>query len=337
VISLDPLDCRIIQLLQQDARMSSADMARLLGGISDRVVRYRVNRLLDRKVIFLQAMVNPRRVGFPVVADVLIEVAPWKLAAPCARLLEMDIVASASASHAGRQLSIQVNTRSQGELASFVKTTLPQLDGFVGARAAAVPQLIKDLAYWTPPALAAPSPADMPARAGPPAPASSPEAACGDETLLDELDRQIIKLAQEDARMSSRDMGRRMNDVSDRVVRYRLRRLLDRRILLIQARVNPHEVGYPVVADSLIEVVPWKFAGACAALAAMERVCYISAAPAGTADRQLSIEVNCRDEDELAEFVQTGLPRIDGIVGAKTMVVPRLVKDVAAWRIPRSL
>jgi DNA-binding Lrp family transcriptional regulator len=337
LISLDRLDCRIIQLLQQDARMSSGDVARLLGGVSDRVVRYRVNRLLDRKVIFLQAMVNPRRVGFPVVADVLIEVAPWKLAETCARLLEMDIVASASASHAGRQLSIQVNTRSQGELASFVKTTLPQLDGFVGARAAAVPQLIKDLAYWTPPALAAPSPADMPARAGLPAPASSPEAACGDETLLDELDRQIIKLAQEDARMSSRDMGRRMNDVSDRVVRYRLRRLLDRRILLIQARVNPHEVGYPVVADSLIEVVPWKFAGACAALAAMERVCYISAAPAGTADRQLSIEVNCRDEDELAEFVQTGLPRIDGIVGAKTMVVPRLVKDVAAWRIPRSL
>jgi len=336
LISLDGLDCRIIQLLQQDARMSSGDVARHLGGVSDRVVRYRVNRLLDRKVIFLQAMVNPRRVGFPVVADVLIEVAPWKLAETCARLLEMDIVASASASHAGRQLSIQVNTRSQGELASFVKTTLPQLDGFVGARAAAVPQLIKDLAYWTPPALVAPEPTQPLAHTVLPA-SVGPEAALGDETLLDELDRQIIKLAQEDARMSSRDMGRRMDDVSDRVVRYRLRRLLDRRILLIQARVNPHEVGYPVVADSLIEVVPWKFAGACAALAAMERVCYISAAPAGTADRQLSIEVNCRDEDELADFVQTGLPRIDGIVGAKTMVVPRLVKDVAAWRIPRSL
>ena len=136
--------------------------------------------------------------------------------------------------------------------------------------------------------------------------------------------------------MSSRDMSRRLGDVSDRVVRYRLRRLLDRRVLLVQARLNPHEVGYPVVADSLIQVLPWKFADVCASLAAMERVCYISAAPVDRGGRQLSIETNCRDEDELADFVQTQLPRIDGVLGAQTMVVPRLVKDVAAWRIPNS-
>jgi DNA-binding Lrp family transcriptional regulator len=244
----------------------------------------------------------------------------------------MDVVASASASHAGRQLSIQVNARSQGELAAFVKSTLPQIDGFVGARAATVPQLVKDLAYWTPSALAAPDMA--PAPAAPPPARRHREPATGDESLLDELDRQIIKLAQEDALMSSRDMSKRLGGVSDRVVRFRLRRLIDRQILLVQARVNPHRVGYPVVADSIIEVVPWKFAEVCASLAAMERVCYISAAPAESGGRQLSIETNCRDEGELADFVRTKLPRIDGIVGAQTMVVPRLVKDVAAWRIP---
>jgi Lrp/AsnC family transcriptional regulator, regulator for asnA, asnC and gidA len=334
VISLDELDCRIIQLLQEDARMSSGDMTRCLGGVSDRVVRYRVNRLLDRKVVFLQAMVNPRLVGFPVVADILIEVAPWKLAETCSRLLQMEIVASASASHAGRQLSIQVNARDQGELASFVKATLPQLDGFVSARAAAVPLLVKDLAYWTPPALAGPGRAHMSAGAAPSAQVR-PQAAPEPESL-DELDRQVIRLSQEDARMSSRDMSRRLGDISDRVVRYRLRRLLERRILLVQARVNPHEVGYPVVADSLIQVLSWRFDDVCASLSAMERVCYISAAPVHRGGRQLSIETNCRDEDELADFVQTQLPRIDGILGAQTMVVPRLVKDVAAWRIPRS-
>jgi DNA-binding Lrp family transcriptional regulator len=337
VVSLDELDCRIIQLLQQDARMSSGEMARRLAGVSDRVVRYRVKRLQERRVVFLQAMVNPRRVGFPVVADILIEVAPWKLAEACARLLEMDIVASASASHAGRQLSIQVNARSQDELASFVKSTLPQIDGFVGARAATVPELVKDLAYWTPPALVAPDMALAPAPAAraPAAPSRQRrKPAADDESLLDELDRQIIKLAQEDALMSSRDMSKRLGGVSDRVVRFRLRRLLDRQILLVQARVNPHRVGYPVVADSIIEVVPWKFAEVCASLAAMERVCYISAAPVESGGRQLSIETNCRDENELADFVWTRLPRIDGIVGAQTMVVPRLVKDVAAWRIP---
>ena len=350
MVSLDELDCRIVQLLQEDARMSSGDMTRRLGGVSDRVVRYRVNRLLDRKVVFLQAMVNPRRVGFPVVADILIEVAPWKLAETCARLLAMEIVASASASHAGRQLSIQVNARDEGELASFVKTTLApdrRLRGRARRDRAAAdqgPRLLEAARPGDPrrgagaAGATSATPADARRRLRPQAVgAAASEEGLDGEPLLDVLDRQIIELAQEDARMSSRDMARRLGDISDRVVRYRLRRLLDRRVLLVQARVNPHEVGYPVVADSLIEVLPWKFAGVCAALAAMERVCYISAAPLERGGRQLSIETNCRDEDELADFVQTRLPRIDGIVGAQTMVVPRLVKDVAAWRIPDSL
>ena len=275
-------------------------------------------------------MVNPRRVGFPVVADILIEVAPWKLAETCARLLEMEMVASASASHAGRQLSIQVNARDERELASFVKTTLPQFDGFVSAHAAAVPQLVKDLAYW--------SPADLAASERGPVRGVWHEEAESVHTRFfpDDLDRRIIRLSQEDPRMSSRDMARRLGDVSDRVVRYRLKRLLDSHVLIVQARVNPHEVGYPVVADSLIEVLPWKFAAVCAALVAIERVCYISAAPLGRGGRQLSIETNCRSEHELTDFVQTSLSRIDGIVGAQTMVVPRLVKDVAAWKIPGS-
>ena len=92
-----------------------------------------------------------------------------------------------------------------------------------------------------------------------------------------------------------------------------------------------------IVADTLVQVLPWKFAGVCAALAAMEPVCYISAAPADRGARQLSIETNSRNESELAAFVKTQLPRIDGVVRAQTMVVPRLVKDVATWRIPRSL
>jgi DNA-binding Lrp family transcriptional regulator len=331
VVSLDELDWRIVRLLQEDARMSSGDMAGRLQDVSDRVVRFRVNRLLDRRVVLLQAMVNPRRVGFPIVADVLIEVAPWKLAETCARLLGMEIVASASASHAGRQLSIQVNARDDGELASFVNTTLPQIDGFVSARAAVVPQLVKDLAYWRPGDGALERRRFGGSREGDAEDAQAPPGFAPDD-----LDRRIIRLAQDDPRMSSRRMAARLGEVSDRVVRYRLKRLLASQILLVQARINPHEVGYPVVADSLIEVLPWRFADVCAALVAVERVCYISAAPLERGGRQLSIETNCRSERELRDFVQTELPRIDGVVRAQTMVVPRLVKDVADWRIPGS-
>ena len=132
--------------------------------------------------------------------------------------------------------------------------------------------------------------------------------------------------------MSSREMTKRLGDVSDRVVRYRIKRLVDNEVVYVQAIVNPDKVGFPVVADILIEVMPWKLAETCAKLAAMSPVAYVSAAYAG---RQLSIEVNARSERELMTFVRSTLPQLDGIVDARAMVVPHLIKDVALWEIPR--
>ena len=128
--------------------MSSREMTKRLGEVSDRVVRYRVRRLIENEVVYVQAIVNPDKVGFPVVADILIEVMPWKLAETCAKLAAMPPVAYVSASYAGRHLSIEVNARTERELMTFVRGTLPQLDGIVDARAMVVPHLIKDVALW---------------------------------------------------------------------------------------------------------------------------------------------------------------------------------------------
>jgi DNA-binding Lrp family transcriptional regulator len=377
MLSLDHLDYRIVRLLQEDARMSSRDMTRRLGDVSDRVVRYRIKRLLDCQVLFLQAMVDPRQVGYPVIADILVEVVPWKLAEGCAKLAAIEAVASVNAASDGGRLSIQVNARDKRELMTFVNSTLPQVDGIVSAQTMVVPLLAKDLAFWKPPAATAleqrqahrhsstaapgwrqpltareasalsPDAAHEAARRSSVGSVSrsvgrQPDAHCEDAgrattSLLDVLDRQIMKLLREDPRMSSCDMARRLGDVSDRVVRYRIKRLLDRGVVLVQARVNPHAVGYPVIADILIEVMPWKLAAACAKLVAMDPVCYVSTAHAGRDGRELSVEVNARNIGELAAFVKSALPRIDGIVSARTMVVPHLAKDVADWVIPRQL
>ena len=118
---------------------------------------------------------------------------------------------------------------------------------------------------------------------------------------LDELDHKVIRLLQENPRMSSRAMVKRLGDISDRVVRYRIKRLLDNQVLLLQANVNPQAIGYPIIADILIEVMPWKLSETCAKLAAMPPVAYVSAAYEG---RHLSIEVNARTERELMTFVR---------------------------------
>ncbi len=345
MIALDDLDCSIVTLLQTDARMSSRDMTRRLGDVSDRVVRYRIKRLLDSHVVLLQAMVDPRNVGYPFIADVLIDVDPQRLAEVWAKVAAIESVASANSSRSGGQLSIQVNARNESDLAAFVRNRLPQIDGILGVQSMAVPLLIKDLAFWKPPAVAASSSresgeadarstfwreatlAGRPSSAGP-----KPE-----DQPLDELDTGVINLLQEQPLMSSREMSSRLGGVPDRVVRYRVTRLLDRGAMLIQARLNPHKVGYPVVADIFVEVVPWKLVDAGAKLAAMGQVCYVSAACPGRDGRELSIEVNARNDNDLVAFVRNVLPRVDGIVNARTVIVPRLAKDVATWELPRTV
>ena len=65
-------------MLIEDGRMSSADIARRLGGITERSVRYRLERLVSEGIIRISAVANPKALGYPVTADVFIEVEPGR-------------------------------------------------------------------------------------------------------------------------------------------------------------------------------------------------------------------------------------------------------------------
>ena len=60
---LDPLDCRMICLLQKDGRMSNIAMAQALG-ISEYTVRTRLKRILESGIIPNVAEANPIDLGF---------------------------------------------------------------------------------------------------------------------------------------------------------------------------------------------------------------------------------------------------------------------------------
>ena len=57
--TLDAIDRRIVSLLIEDGRMSSAEMTRRIGHVSERTVRYRVDRLINSGVIRVGAVVMP--------------------------------------------------------------------------------------------------------------------------------------------------------------------------------------------------------------------------------------------------------------------------------------
>jgi DNA-binding Lrp family transcriptional regulator len=56
----DAIDRKIVELLMKDGRLPAAEIARLVGGTSERVVRYRIDRMVDENVIQIRPVVNPK-------------------------------------------------------------------------------------------------------------------------------------------------------------------------------------------------------------------------------------------------------------------------------------
>jgi Lrp/AsnC family transcriptional regulator for asnA, asnC and gidA len=75
---IDPVDCRMIELLQKDGRISNTEMAKTIG-ISEATVRSRLNRLIKEEIIQIVAVSNPLKLGFEIVGNIRIHVEVKKM------------------------------------------------------------------------------------------------------------------------------------------------------------------------------------------------------------------------------------------------------------------
>lgn len=148
---------------------------------------------------------------------------------------------------------------------------------------------------------------------------------------LDDIDRQIVALLTRDGRMACADMAREIGGVTERMVRYRLDRLIARGIIAVSAIVDPKAIGYPVIADVFIEVEPGQVMDLAQQLAAYETITYVACS---TGRRDISIQLVARDNRELYDFVIETIGRLPGVRRTTTSLVPLIIKDDARWRIP---
>jgi Lrp/AsnC family transcriptional regulator for asnA, asnC and gidA len=147
--NLDETDRHIVQLLLKDGRISSAEITRRLGdGVSERSVRYRIDRLRRNGVIRISAVVNPQAVGYPVTGDVLVEVAAGKLRTVAEQLAQFENVSYVAASAGDGDLSIQVYAHDNQEFLRFVDEVVGRLDGVTRTRTVVVPWKLKDVYEW---------------------------------------------------------------------------------------------------------------------------------------------------------------------------------------------
>lgn len=147
---------------------------------------------------------------------------------------------------------------------------------------------------------------------------------------IDALDRSIIRLLQEDSRMPSAEIARRLG-VAERTVRARINRLVEDGIVKLVAIVNPSALGYDVTADIFLEVEPGRLEEVAQQLVAMEEVAYVGLT---TGERDISIQVFVPSVDALYRFITEKLQRIPGVIGTTTYVVPRVLKWMHTWSLP---
>ena len=148
ITKLDLVDKQIVDLLTVDGRMSCADIAREIGGITERTVRYRLERLIAEKVIMISAIVDPKALGYPVVADVFIEVEPGQVQELAYKLASFDIVTYVACATGERDISIQIVAHDNQELYRFVTEVVGRIAGVRRTTTSIVPYVVKDDAHW---------------------------------------------------------------------------------------------------------------------------------------------------------------------------------------------
>ena len=151
---------------------------------------------------------------------------------------------------------------------------------------------------------------------------------------FDKTDIKIVNLLLEDGRMSASEMSRRMGGTSERLIRYRIERMVNGNVIAISAVVSPEALGLSIKADIWIEVGADQVLEVAKRLAALENVTYVAC---GIGQNDVSIQVVAKDTAEVYYFVTEVVRKVPGVIKTTTSIVPIILKDVYQWRIPSSL
>jgi Lrp/AsnC family transcriptional regulator for asnA, asnC and gidA len=150
---------------------------------------------------------------------------------------------------------------------------------------------------------------------------------------LDHIDWEIIALLNEDGRMPSAEIERRLENVSARSVTKRIDALIRRGIIRIRAIVNPEKIGYGVMANVFIETEPGRLREVARKTAEFPQVSYVACA---TGETDVIISVRARNIEELFDFITEDLGKIPGVHHTQSYLLPLTLKDSVIW-LPPSL
>ena len=151
---------------------------------------------------------------------------------------------------------------------------------------------------------------------------------------VDDLDRAILRCLQEDARMPSAEISRRVGQVPVRTIRNRVKRLVDSGLVSLCAGAVPEALGFGIRADIVIDVAPGRVNEVAERLCTLDQVCYVALS---TGDFDISAAFVATDVDALRTFVTETIHSIPGIDRTRVNVITKVFKRSCSWDFPEKL
>lgn len=143
---LNQADQRIVDLLRQDGRRPFRDIARELG-VSESMVRKRVNRLSESGWMRILAVTDPLQLGVPFLATTYVKVAPAQLEELAEDLAREPAARYVAVGVGNNNLVFESLHRSAGELHKFLQRKL-SVAGVISAETIHVVDIKKSVWDW---------------------------------------------------------------------------------------------------------------------------------------------------------------------------------------------
>ena len=136
----------LIRLLQQNARVSFAELSRVTG-IPESTVRRRVERLQERGIIRFAMIADADQLGYDISAMIGLRIDLARLPEIGEMLAEMSEVVFASFLTGSFDIMVQVVVESQEALVSLL-TGLARIEGIRSSETFLMPRVLKPLTAW---------------------------------------------------------------------------------------------------------------------------------------------------------------------------------------------
>lgn len=144
---LDPVDCELIRLLQQDGRIPNTVLAKKMG-ISEATVRTRLNRLIQDEVIQIVAVSNPMKLGFEIVGIIRIHVDIHNIDHITRELKKLDALWFIVHTTGGTGIDAEFVVKDIQELNELIFEKINRIDGVNQTETSLILKYVKRNYHW---------------------------------------------------------------------------------------------------------------------------------------------------------------------------------------------